>query len=85
MGAPNRPNPDEPSLNPLDKARDVGHGLAHPVETTKDLAAEVDRGTSARTPLLAATGVTIAVGIAVAIVLAVALILYFTLGGGKNH
>ncbi len=85
MGAPNRPNPDEPSLNPVDKARAVGHGLAHPVETTKDLAAEAERGTSARTPLIATTAVTIAVAIVVAIVLAVALILYFTLGGGKNH
>ena len=53
---------------------------------TLTLAARLtDATTSARTPLLAATGVTIAVGIAVAIVLAVALILYFTLGGGKNH
>ena len=85
MGAPTRPNPDEPSLNPVDKARDVGQGLAHPVETTKDLAAEADRGTSARTPLIATTGVTIAVGIVVAIILAIALILYFSLGGGKNH
>ncbi len=85
MGAPNRPNPDEPSINPLDKARDVGHGVAHPLETTKDLAAEAERGTSARTPLIAVTGVTIAVAIAFVIFLAIALTLYFTLGGGKNH
>lgn len=85
MGAPNRPNPDEPSLNPLDKAKDVGHGVAHPVETTKDLATEASRGESARTPLIATTAVTIAVGVAVAVLLAIALILYFTLGGGKNH
>lgn len=80
-----RPNPEQPSLNPLDKARDVGAGVVHPVETTKDLAAEADRGVTARTPLIATTAVTIVVGIAVAILLAVALVLYFTLGGGKNH
>jgi hypothetical protein len=83
--APERPNPEEPSLNPVDKAKDVAGGVAHPVETSKDLAAEADRGASARTPLIAVTGVTIAVGVVVLLVLAVALILYFTLGGGKNH
>jgi hypothetical protein len=79
--APERPNPEQPSLNPIDKAKDVAAGVAHPVETTKDLAAEADRGRSARTPLIAVTGVTIAIGVVVAIVLTVALILYFTLGG----
>ena len=81
MPAPERPNPEQPSLNPIDKAKDVAAGVAHPVETTKDLAAEADRGRSARTPLIAVTGVTIAIAVVVAIVLAVALILYFTLGG----
>jgi uncharacterized membrane protein len=79
--APERPNPETPSLNPLDKAKDVATGVVHPVETTKDLAAEAERGRSARTPLIAVTGVTLAVGVVVAIVLAVALILYFALGG----
>ena len=81
MPAPERPNPEEPLLNPLDKARDVGGAVAHPVDTTKELAAEAERGRSARTPLIAITGVTLAVGVVVAVVLAVALILYFTLGG----
>jgi hypothetical protein len=80
-----RPNPEQPSLNPLDKAKDVAGGVAHPVDTTKDLAAEAESGRSGRTPLIALTGVTIAVAVAVAILLAIALILYFTLGGGKNH
>ena len=83
--APERPNPEHPSLNPVDKAKDVATGVAHPVDTTKDLAEEAERGASARTPLIVLTGVTIAIGVAVALVLAVALILYFTLGGGKNH
>ena len=81
MPAPERPSPEEPSLNPIDKAKDLAGGVAHPVETTKDLAAEAERGRSARTPLIAVTGVTLAVGVVFAVVLAVALILYFTLGG----
>lgn len=85
MPAPERPSPEEPSLNPVDKAKDVASGVAHPVDTTKDLAQEAERGASARTPLIALTGVTIAIGIVLVVVLAVALILYFTLGGGKNH
>ena len=81
MPAPERPSPEEPSLNPLDKARDVAGGVAHPVETTKDLAAEADRGRSARTPLIAVTGVTLAIAVVVAVLLTVALVLYFVLGG----
>ena len=81
MPAPERPNPEHPSLNPLDKAKDVATGVAHPVETTKELAAEAERGRSARTPLLAVTGVTIVVGVAFAILLAIALVLYFVYGG----
>lgn len=78
---PERPNPDEPSLNPLDKAKDVAGGVAHPVETTKDLAVEADRGRSARTPLIAITGITLIVGVIFAVVVAAALILYFVFGG----
>src|SRR5205814_983931 len=51
--APERPNPEHPSLNPVDKAKDVVTGVAHPVDTTKDLAEEAERGASARTPLIA--------------------------------
>ena len=53
----------------------------HPVEKTKELAEEVDRGRSPRTPLLAITGVTIVVGVAFAILVTVALVLYFVYGG----
>jgi hypothetical protein len=53
----------------------------HPVEKTKELAAEVDRGRSPRTPLLAITGITLVVGVAFAILVTVALVLYFVYGG----
>jgi hypothetical protein len=53
----------------------------HPIEKTKDLAAEVDRGRSPRTPLLALTGVTLFLSIVFAILLTIALVLYFAYGG----
>jgi hypothetical protein len=49
----------------------------HPVETAKDLAHEADRGRSARTPLIAITGVTLVVGAVVIVVLAISLVVYF--------
>jgi hypothetical protein len=58
---------------------DMAH--PHPVEKTKELAEEVDRGRSPRTPLLVLSGVTVVVGIAFAILVTVALILYFVYGG----
>jgi hypothetical protein len=53
----------------------------NPVEKAKDLAQEVDRGRSPRTPLLALTGVTLFIAIAFAILVTVALVLYFVYGG----
>jgi hypothetical protein len=53
----------------------------HPVEKAKELAAEVERGRSPRTPLLALTGVTIALSILFAVLVTVALVLYFVYGG----
>jgi hypothetical protein len=53
----------------------------HPVEKTKELAAEVDRGRSPRTPLLALTGVTLFVGVIFAVLVTIALVLYFVYGG----
>lgn len=53
----------------------------HPVEKTKDLAAEAERGRSPRTPLLALTGVTALVAVAFAVLVAIALVLYFSYGG----
>jgi hypothetical protein len=67
--------------DPVEKGKDVASGAAHPVETSKDLAAEAERGRSARTPAIALTAVSIAVGAVVAIVLAIAITLYFVYGG----
>lgn len=67
--------------DPVDKAKDVASGAAHPVETTKDLAAEAEAGSSERTPWIAITGVSVVVGVIVAVVLAVAITLYFVYGG----
>jgi len=55
--------------------------MADPVEKTKELAAEADRGRSPRTPLIALTGVTVVVGIVVAVVVVVGLVLYYAYGG----
>lgn len=53
----------------------------HPIEKTKELAAEVDRGRSPRTPLLAITGISLFVGVAFAILVTITLVLYFVYGG----
>jgi hypothetical protein len=53
----------------------------HPVEKTKELAAEVDRGRSPRTPLLALTGVTVLLSVVFAVLVTVGLVLYFVYGG----
>ena len=53
----------------------------HPIEKTKELAAEVDRGRSPRTPLLAITGISLFVGVAFAILVTITLVLYFAYGG----
>jgi hypothetical protein len=50
--------------------------VQHPVETTKSLAKEADRGQSARTPAIAISGVTIVIAIVVAIMLIAAVIAY---------
>jgi hypothetical protein len=55
--------------------------LEHPVETAKELAHEAEEGKSARTPLIAITGVTLFVGVIVLISLAISLTLYFVYGG----
>jgi hypothetical protein len=53
----------------------------HPIEKTKDLAAEAERGRSPRTPLLALTGVTLLLSVIFAILVTVSLVLYFAYGG----
>jgi hypothetical protein len=51
--------------------------MQHPIESTKDVVREAERGRSERTPWIALTGVTIAVGAIVGLVLALALLVYF--------
>ena len=68
-------------VHPVEKAKDVVHAVEHPVETAKALEQEAERGRSARTPLIALTGVTLFVGVIFAIVLAIGLTLYFVYGG----
>jgi hypothetical protein len=65
----------------LEKVKDVVEAVEHPLETAKELEHEAEEGRSARTPLIAITGVTLFVSVIVAVVLAVALVLYFVYGG----
>jgi hypothetical protein len=67
--------------DPVEKAKDVVHAVEHPVETAKELEREAEEGRSARTPVIALTGVTIFVGIIFAILVTIALVLYFAYGG----
>ena len=55
--------------------------MADPVEKTKELAAEADRGRSPRTPLLALTGITVVLAVIFAVLVTIALVLYFVYGG----
>jgi hypothetical protein len=67
--------------DPIEKAKEVVESLEHPIETAKELEAEAERGRSARTPMIAITGVTLFVGVVVVIVLAIAMTVYFLYGG----
>ena len=64
-----------------EKAKDVIHSVEHPVEAAKALEREAEVGKSARTPLIALTGVTLFVGVILAIMLAIVMTLYFVYGG----
>ena len=67
--------------DPSDKAKDVVHAVEHPVETVKALEREAEEGVSARTPLIAVTGIALFLGVIFVILLAIALTLYFVYGG----
>jgi hypothetical protein len=71
----------ESVADPVEKVKDVVHSVEHPLETAKELEHEAEEGQSARTPLIAITGVTLFVGVILVIVLAIALTLYFVYGG----
>jgi uncharacterized membrane protein len=64
-----------------EKAKDIVHSVEHPVEAAKSLEREAELGRSARTPLIALTGVTLIVGVMLAIMLAIVMTLYFVYGG----
>jgi hypothetical protein len=66
---------------PVEKAKEVVQAVEHPVETAKALEREAEEGRSARTPLIALTGVTLFVGVIFVILLAITLVLYFAYGG----
>ena len=67
--------------DPVDKAKDVVHAIEHPVETAKALEHEAEEGSSARTPLIAITGLTLILGVIFVVLLAIAMTLYFVYGG----
>ena len=67
--------------DPSDKAKDVVHAVEHPVETAKALEREAEEGVSARTPLIAVTGIALFLGVIFVILLAITLVLYFVYGG----
>jgi hypothetical protein len=67
--------------DPVDKAKDVVHAVEHPLETAKALEHEAAEGKSARTPLIAVTGITLVLAVIFVILLAITLTLYFVYGG----
>ena len=67
--------------DPVDRLKHVAEDIEHPIETAKELEHEAEVGESARTPLIAITGVGLFVGVVVAIVLAIALTVYYVYGG----
>jgi hypothetical protein len=67
--------------DPVEKAKEVVHAVEHPLETAKELEREAEEGKSARTPLIALTGVTLFVGVIFAVMVTIALVLYFVYGG----
>ena len=65
----------------VDKAKDVVHAVEHPVDTAKALEHEAAEGKSARTPVIAVTGIALILGVIFVILLAITLTLYFVYGG----
>lgn len=67
--------------DPVEKAKEVAHAVEHPVETAKALEHEAAEGKSARTPLIAVTGIALILAVIFVILLAITLTLYFVYGG----
>src|SRR6266545_7281 len=64
-----------------EKAKDIAHAVEHPIETAKALEHEAAEGRSARTPVIALTGVTLVLLVILAIMLAITMTLYFVYRG----
>jgi hypothetical protein len=64
-----------------EKAKDIVHSIEHPIETAKALEHEAEEGSSARTPLIALTGVTLVVSAIFIVMFAIAMTLYLVYGG----
>jgi hypothetical protein len=67
--------------DPVDKAKHILHDVEHPIDTAKALEHEADEGTSARTPFIVISGITLFLLVIFVILLAIALTLYFVYGG----
>ena len=64
-----------------EKVKDIAHAVEHPVETAKALEHEAEEGRSARTPVIALTGVTLVLLAILAVMLALTMTLYLVYGG----
>ena len=67
--------------DPVEKAKEVVHAVEHPVETAKALEHEAAEGKSARTPVIAVTGIALILAVIFAVLVTIALVLYFAYGG----
>ena len=61
----------------VEKVKDVAGAAAHPMETAEELAAEAARGRSARTPVIAITGVSLVIGLVLALLLGALFLVYY--------
>ena len=63
--------------DPVETVKEVAEAVSHPIEKAKRLEKEAERGRSARTPIIAITGVTIVVGVILAVMLVVLFLVYY--------
>jgi hypothetical protein len=63
--------------DPVEKVKDVASAAAHPVEKAEELAGEAARGRSARTPVIAITGVSLVIGVILALLLVALFLIYY--------
>jgi hypothetical protein len=61
----------------LEKTKHVAHDTVHPIQSGKRLVAEANEGETARTPVLALTGVALVAGTAVALLMLAAMLVYY--------